>query len=189
MSLLDALRNPRPAENSEYATHGEQPGPHASGRLVESGVVLDAMTRRDNAAALEAARGNAEVPPLPPVVIVDNAAEPEFKVATFTLSPGEVVEIAGRDPRRKTLEINLWTADAVVVICSNRKDAESSSHKFPPARSKRLPGGGNVPSKTTHTAPVFAVLDPAHVGDATVDVIATLAAPARRSTTRKHDDD
>lgn len=186
MSLLDALRAPQPPAE-DYVSHGEQPGPHQSGRLVESDRVLDSMTRRDNAAAIAAARANADVPPRPPVAVVENAAEPEFAVATVTLSPGEVVEIAGRDPRRKSIEINLWTANVAVALCSNRKDAESATHKFPPARSMRLPGGGTVPRKSTHTAPVFAVLDPAAGGDATLDVIVTLAAPARRARTRDDD--
>lgn len=170
MGMFDKRQRDEP---SGYSSHGEQPSAQAGGVLTESSAHLAALDRAQQARDLTPTQPSTDTPP--PIVAAEPVSSFDYETETFTLQPGEVRQIAGRDPLRKSIEVNNLSGERV-QLAKTDKDARAM---FPPVRSITLPAGGTVPRKFTHSAPVFLVVDPAAADVVEVDVIAERAKPSR----------
>jgi hypothetical protein len=184
MSLMDKLMMAPPRGSShkpEDSSHGGQPGKAVGHQLAEDERAMTSLDVQREAAerhveTLETEETAHPVGWTTPVEPPDN-----FSAETFTLQPGEVVEIVPRDPSREKLTVFNQSAagGAAVALCATRRDAERGAKSFPPPRGVQVTPGGSVPRDMTHTAPVFAVCDPGAAAQAVIDVLAQRRAQRR----------
>lgn len=178
MSLRELLTSapPRHGEHDaapDHAAHGAQPGPRYAETLAEDEAALQAQATADAAHEVGVAQATREHPA--PIFQAPPTEPDSWYAETFTIQPGEVVELLPRDPARKSAKLfNQSAAGGARVAIANRKqDAERAVGQgaFPPVRGAVIVPGGAVPRDVGHTANVFAVCDPGAAAAAVVDVV------------------
>ena len=186
MSLFDKLTTAPPRHGGhdtipDHSAHGVEPGARYGEHLHEDEAAVQAQHTADEGREHYVEQLVDE--PHAPIYQAPPAEPDTFYAETFTIQPGEVVELLPRDPYRKNAKLFNQSAagGAKVALAATRRDAERATGQgtFPPTRSAQLVPGGQVPRELTHTANVFAVCDPGAAAAATVDVI------VERFTTRK----
>jgi hypothetical protein len=178
MSLMDKLLSAPPRHSGgdtipDHAAHGAEPGASYGEHLHENERAVQSQQTADE--GREHLVDEIETAPHAPIISAPPQEPDTFYAETFTIQPGEVVELLPRDPFRKNAKLfNQSAAGGAKVAITARKgeaDRATGQGTFPPVRGAQLVPGGQVPRELTHTANVFAVCDPAAAAAAVVDVI------------------